>query len=169
MEEEVQRIIEALNAAGVRYVFAGGLAVIAHGYLRLTQDIDLIIDLERENLLAGLKALEGIGYRPRLPVSLEQFADAETRVGWIREKNMLVFPFWQPALAHGLTVDVFVECPFDFDEEYENAKWMDFKAGEKAPFVGLECLVRMKKAAARPKDLADIDQLRKVQNETGNQ
>ena len=168
MEEEVQRIIEALNAAGVRYVFAGGLAVIAHGYLRLTQDIDLVIDLERENLLAGLKALEELGYQPRLPVSLEQFADAETRTAWVQEKNMLVFPLWQPALPNGMTVDVFVECPFDFEEEFKKAKWMDFKAGEKAPFVGLECLVRMKKEAARPKDLADIDQLRKVQDETGN-
>jgi hypothetical protein len=29
---------------------AGGLAVVAHGYVRLTMDIDLIIQLEDKNL-----------------------------------------------------------------------------------------------------------------------
>lgn len=169
MQEEVQKIVEALNAAGVRYVFVGGLAVIAHGYLRTTQDVDLIIDLDQKNLSAGLHALEELGYQPRLPVSLEQFVNPEIRRSWIREKNMLVFPLWQPSLAYGMTVDIFVECPFDFNEEYDRALWMEFKAGEKAPFVGLERLIQMKKEAARPKDLADIDQLRKVEDEIGNE
>lgn len=168
MENEVQQIVETLNAAGVRYVFAGGVAVIAHGYLRTTQDVDVVIDLDRENLLKGLKALKQIGYRPRLPVSLEDFADPARRAFWIKEKNMMVFPLWQPNIANGTGIDIFVQCPFDFEEEYANARWMDFKEGQKAPFVRLECLIRMKKEAARPKDLADIDQLRKVQDETGN-
>ena len=38
--ESVSAIVEALNAAKVRYLVAGGLAVVAHGYLRFTNDLD---------------------------------------------------------------------------------------------------------------------------------
>ncbi len=164
MKKDVQQVVEALNSAHVRYVVAGGLAVIAHGYLRLTMDVDLVLDLEHGNLLRGLEALESIGYKPRLPVTREQFADVETRERWIAEKNMLVFPLWKPLEANGMVVDVFVKCPFDFDVEYETAKWMEIDGGHQVPFVGLDCLLRMKKEAARPKDLADIDGLEKARD-----
>ena len=114
MKKEVQEIIEALNNANVRYVVAGGLAVVAHGYLRLTMDIDLVIDLERGNLLRGLTALEAVGYKPRLPVTNEQFADAGTRESWIRDKNMMVFPLWNPSDINGIVIDVFAKCPLRF-------------------------------------------------------
>jgi predicted nucleotidyltransferase len=165
MKDEVRRITTALNEASVRYVVAGGLAVVAHGYLRMTMDVDLVIDLERDNLLRALHALERVGYKPRLPVAMEQFADAGIRESWINEKHMLVFPLWNPADENGVVVDVFVKCPFDFADEYARAKWMEFD-GQRVPFVGLDCLLKMKAAAARPKDLADIEYLKKAQNET---
>ncbi len=40
----IEAIVRSLNDAGVRYLIAGGLAVIAHGYTRVTQDVDLILD-----------------------------------------------------------------------------------------------------------------------------
>jgi hypothetical protein len=99
MKEELHEIFKVLNEADVRYIVAGGLAVIAHGFIRLKGDVELIIDLERENLLAGLTALEGIGYVPRLPVTGEQFCDSNLRKSWMLEKNMLVFPLWKPSQA----------------------------------------------------------------------
>lgn len=41
----VEAIVGALEKAGVRYLVAGGLAVVAHGYLRFTKDIDLVVQL----------------------------------------------------------------------------------------------------------------------------
>ena len=35
-----EAIVRALNAANVRYLVAGGLAVNAHGYARFTNDVD---------------------------------------------------------------------------------------------------------------------------------
>jgi predicted nucleotidyltransferase len=165
MKTEVRRITTVLNEASVRYVVAGGLAVIAHGYLRLTMDVDLVIDLEHDNLLRALQALEKAGYKPRLPVTMDQFANEETRDRWINEKHMQVFPLWNPSDVNGMAVDVFVKCPFDFAGEYAKAKWMEFD-GQRVPFVGLDCLLEMKKDAARPKDLADIECLKKAQDET---
>lgn len=168
MKDEVQKIVRTLNNADVRYVVAGGLAVVAHGYLRLTMDVDLVIDLDRENLLRGLNALEKAGYQPRLPVTVEQFSNKEIREGWIKEKGMLVFPLWNPVEACSVVIDVFVQYPFDFASEYANAKWMELDDGVQMPFVGLECLLRMKKEAGRPKDLLDIEYLEKTRDEGTN-
>jgi predicted nucleotidyltransferase len=164
MKKEVQQIVSALNHANVRYVVAGGLAVIAYGYLRLTMDVDLVIDLERENLLRALNALEMIGYKPRLPVTKEAFADARTRENWVSNKNMMVFPLWKPSDTNGIVIDIFAKCPFNFADEYAKAKWMEIEGGLRIPFIDLDCLLRMKAKAARPKDLLDIEYLERARN-----
>jgi predicted nucleotidyltransferase len=43
--DDVRTILRALNDANVRYLIVGGLAVVAHGYVRFTQDIDLVVQL----------------------------------------------------------------------------------------------------------------------------
>ena len=65
-----EAIAEALERAAVRYLVAGGLAVNAHGYLRFTKDVDLVIQLQTDNLRRALAAREALGYRPAIPVSL---------------------------------------------------------------------------------------------------
>jgi hypothetical protein len=42
----IEAIVQALDAANVRYLIAGGLAVVAHGHLRFTADVDLVLDPE---------------------------------------------------------------------------------------------------------------------------
>lgn len=68
----IEAIIGALNSANVRYLIVGGLAVNAYGYERLTRDIDLVIGLEPENIIRGLRTLQGIGYRMAIPVTPEE-------------------------------------------------------------------------------------------------
>jgi hypothetical protein len=53
----VEAIVRALKAAEVRYLIVGGIAVNAHGYERLTRDVDLVIGLEPENIIRGLRTL----------------------------------------------------------------------------------------------------------------
>jgi hypothetical protein len=62
-----RKIVEALNGAGVRYMVVGGIAVIAHGYVRLTVDVDLLIQLNGANIVRALDSLAGLGYRPGEP------------------------------------------------------------------------------------------------------
>ena len=50
-------IMEALAAVKVRYIVVGGIAVIEHGYLRLTRDTDIVIELNRDNIVQTFKAL----------------------------------------------------------------------------------------------------------------
>ncbi len=157
----VESIVRALNGAGVKYLIVGGLAVNAHGFARLTMDVDLVIGLEPGNIIAGLRAMQTIGYQPSIPVTPEQFADAPTRETWRRDKQMLVLKLWSD--AHRRTpVDVFVYEPFDFAGELQRAKWESVSPNERAPFISYGTLLAMKKEAGREKDLLDIMALQKL-------
>jgi hypothetical protein len=138
------------------------LAVNAHGYLRATRDLDLVIQLESANLRRGLECLFEIGYRLAIPVSVEDFADASKREAWRVEKGMIVLKLWSD--DHRRTpVDVFVYEPFDFSEEFEKACLSELQSGIFARIVSLEALIEMKLVAGRPHDLMDIEELRRVE------
>jgi hypothetical protein len=164
----IEAIASALSAAGVRYLVAGGVAVSAHGYLRMTNDLDLVIHLDPDNLKRGWSALEGLGYHPTIPVRIEEFADPATREGWIREKGMQVLGLWSD--HHRETpIDLFVSEPFDFEPEYAAAHWEDLSPELRIPFVRLETLIRMKEEVGRPTDFEDARQLRWILEDRENE
>jgi len=70
-----------LNAANVRYVVVGSVATILHGYVRVTTDIDLIVDLQVEEAEKVIKTLSETGYKPRIPVDAIEFADTKKKRG----------------------------------------------------------------------------------------
>jgi hypothetical protein len=158
-------LASALHRERVRYLIVGGLAVNAHGYLRFTKDVDLVLRLVSENIERAFAALESLGYRPLVPVSAAQFADAPTRGGWIREKGMVVLQFWSD--AHRETpVDMFVNEPFDFEEEYRRSLAKPLGNLE-VRFVSAATLIRMKQEADRPQDRIDIGFLKKRLEDDG--
>ena len=151
---EIEGVLEALNRARVRYLVVGGVAVVLHGYLRTTAGLDLVVHLERENVLQAIDALTGLGYRPRAPVDPPSFADPETRLQWVHERNLMVFSMWSGAHP-GLEVDLFVEEPFDFDEVYSRALRVPLQRIE-ATVIALDDLLALKRKAGRPLDLQDV-------------
>lgn len=151
-------LVAALDREKVRFLVVGGLAVAAHGYLRFTKDVDLVFELEPGNIARAFAALASVGYRPQVPITADEFADPEARESWIRDKNMIVLAFWSD--RHRETpVDVFVREPFDFQREYRRALVKELRPGLDVRFVARQELVRMKREAGRPQDLADADQL----------
>ncbi|BET69678.1 hypothetical protein ASA1KI_45960 [Opitutales bacterium ASA1] len=154
----LEAIFRALNDAGSRYLVVGGLAVIAHGYLRFTQDLDLVVSLDDANIRNALRALETLGYRPKVPVRMSEFADPATRESWIREKQMLVFQLVSD-LHPTVAIDLFVEEPFPFDVEWHKAATQPLAPGASARVVSLPTLLALKRAADRPNDRIDIDML----------
>jgi hypothetical protein len=153
-----EAIVDALNGAGVRFIVVGGLAVNAHGYLRFTNDVDVVIRLSREDILAAFHALEGIGYFPAVPITGEQFADAKQRQQWREEKGMLVLKFWSDA-HRDTPLDVFLYEPFDFAQEESRALRSTETGGLHALFLDIPALIAMKRDAGRAQDLIDIEKL----------
>jgi len=154
-------IAKALESAGVEYLVVGGFAANAHGYVRFTGDLDLVLSLEAENVTAGLKALAAEGYQPHQPVSVEDFVKAEMREKWRREKQMLVLKM--SSETHRRTpLDIFVYEPFDFKVEYTRAVRVEISPGFFMPTLALGALIKMKSESGRSKDLQDVEALKKL-------
>jgi len=163
---DIEQVLGALEEAGVRYLVVGGVATVLHGRLRTTADLDLVLDLERENALRAVRALSGLGYRPRAPVEIEAFADEEARRGWVRDKGLAVFSLWSERFQT-LEVDLFVEPPFDFEEAYSRALRVPLGVTE-ATVVGLDDLIDLKKKSGRPIDAEDVAALEALRRGDGD-
>jgi predicted nucleotidyltransferase len=156
-----ETIARALNAADVRYLVAGGLAVNAHGYARFTNDVDLVIRLTEASVLATFKALGKIGYRPVAPITAKEFADPANRRRLAKAKKMTVLQMWSD--KHRETpVDIFVTEPFDFDVEYKAALVEDLSSKIAVRFVSIETLIKLKTKAGRAEDEIDIKNLKTI-------
>jgi hypothetical protein len=81
-EFDLHALLEVLNESGVRFVVIGGVAVGAHGYVRATEDLDLVPDPDPANLARLTKALGMLG--STLPTVGERPFDAKTDAGVIR-------------------------------------------------------------------------------------
>ena len=162
MAFNIREIFATLNHAKVDYVVVGGLAVILHGYLRATADLDLAIGLAPDNARQAMQSLASIGLQPRLPLAMDDFADPSKRKDWLEQRNMLVFPLWDPTNPLR-SVDVFIDEPIAFVSLLRDAVRKDLD-GICVPVASIEHLVEMKRRAGRPRDLEDIDKLQQIRD-----
>lgn len=157
-----EEIFRDLNKAKVKYVVAGGVAVVLHGYPRLTQDLDLVVFLEKKNLSKFYDVMTRAGYAPKAPVTKEQFLDAKQRARWQKEKGMIVFSFYHSNPPFPI-VDMFINEPMRFGTLYK--KRVEVKVeGFIIPVISIEHLKALKKKAGRAKDKDDIIQLSEIQH-----
>lgn len=146
-----ESILRVLNDHGVRYVVVGGLAVAAHGVIRATADVDLVVERSWENAAALAAALDQLDaanpHDPKAAVrdALVRRADRRFKttygdvhilheVGGVPEYKDLI-PAFEVALGDVL-----------------------------APVAKLEDLRAMKTTAGRPKDLIDLTELDELYN-----
>jgi hypothetical protein len=154
----IESIVRVLNDANVPFLVVGGLAVVAHGYGRQTQDVDLVIRLRPNEIRAAFAALASLGYAPRVPVTAEMLADDAVRERLICDRAMVVLAFHSELHAE-TPVDVFASEPFDFAAEHAAAMVVELAPGLAVRIVRLPTLLAMKRAAGRPQDQADIAEL----------
>jgi len=150
-----------LDEHQVKYLVIGGLAVNLHGYDRVTGDLDIIVSFEKENLEALVAAIKSLGWRSRLPVPLEAFADSDKRKSWIEEKGMRVFTVYNPR-NEAEHLDIMTENYLDFKKAYRGKKVVS-AGGVPIPLVSIPDLIRLKKIAGRGRDKIDIGALEKIQ------
>jgi hypothetical protein len=142
-----ERIFMALDTHGVEYVVVGGIAVQVHGHVRMTNDVDLMPAPSPQNLDRLAQALNELDARVLNPGSEDLDVDA----------SMLPrATLWQLATRHG-DVDVLHEAPgaVSYTELRERA--LVIRLGDRQVAVASkDDLINMKRASARPVDLADV-------------
>jgi hypothetical protein len=158
MPTDLIGLFAVLAAARIRFVLVGGLALVLHGLDRLTADVALVIDLSADAAQAAVQALSEAGYRPLAPVDPIALADPEQRREWQTVRNMQVFSFWDSSNTRP-TVDIMLSPEVPFEELWATASLMRL-GGHDVRVASIEHLIRMKAAAGRPQDFADIERLR---------
>jgi hypothetical protein len=71
--DDVLRVIQSLNEAGVDYVVVGGVALNVHGLVRATEDLDLFVRPEPDNIARLRQALKAVWSDP----DIEQITSAD--------------------------------------------------------------------------------------------
>jgi hypothetical protein len=157
-EFQPENVIRLLGRQRVRYVLIGGLAAITHGAPLITQDVDLCYARDDMNLrrLAGALVEVHAELRvadPGLPVRLDAkmltAGDAftfTTDVGWL---DLL----GTPPGSSGYEDLARTAEPFDL-------------FGYRVLVASVEDLIRMKRAAGRPKDLMMLEELGALREES---
>lgn len=153
-------ILEGLYKGNVRYLLADGLSVNLYGIPRVTQDIDIVIAMDKENVLKLTSLLKESGYVPRLPVSPDDLANPDKVKDWIENKNLKAFSFYHKKDNYKVIIIVFVH-PLDFEMSFKNrtvkkAKDIDIY------LASIDDLIKMKEFSGRTQDLSDIEMLNKV-------
>jgi hypothetical protein len=162
----ITAIARPLQTERVRSLVVGGLAVVVHGYVPATADMDIVLDVESGNVASALRAFERLGYRPRAPVPLQAFADPAQRASWSRQHHMVVFSL--SSLEHDtVEVALFLAPPFDFAKAYAAATACELESGLKLSVVALDDLLRLNRAVAGERDLLDMDELESCATSAG--
>lgn len=76
--ETMQRLVRRLDEEKIQYAIIGGMAITAHGYARLTLDVDIL--LTPEGLRTFYNRLVGKGYVPAFPGAKKLFLDTESKI-----------------------------------------------------------------------------------------
>ena len=151
------QLFDALAAADVRYCVVGGVAVNLHGIPRMTYDIDIMVEMSATNLTACAAAMKTLGLMSRLPIRLEDAADASTATAWEDERNLIAATFVDPANPLR-EVDVLIAPSLDPSGVVARATAV---AG--GIYVAtIPDLIRLKERAGRRQDLADIAHLKRL-------
>jgi len=139
-----ENLLKSLNAHKVKYVIIGATAFPVHGYVRATLDIDIFIEPEKDNAKRTFDALSDFGYDT-----------SEISVDDLLEKKVLIRQYSVETDIHPFVAGV------RFDEVWGN-RIEAMYGGTSTYFADLNSLIRMKKAAGRPKDLEDLKYLERL-------
>jgi predicted nucleotidyltransferase len=148
---DLGRLLQTLRGHHVDFVVVGGLAAIAHGARRMTLDLDVVPSPQPENFCRLVDALAALGVADETVVDGEfQQIDPRDEVDLARSRNV--------SLRTGAgQLDVLNRAREAAPYEQLAARAVKLSlAGVDVLVAGMDDLVAMKLATARPKDLQDI-------------
>ncbi len=151
--EDVRRLARYLEEAGVEYALIGGYALAAHGLVRFTEDIDLLVDPSVDNSRRWIVALS------RLPDGAARTLAAEPDV-FASQKSYAV------RINDEITVDVLpAAAGLSWEALRAHVQTIDLE-GVRLRVLSLEGLLKTK-SGARPKDQMDAAAIARALEQLG--
>ena len=158
LTDEILRVCKILNKSGVQYLIVGGTAVAFHGYFRWSQnstgnlmekfDLDIWYNPTYDNYFKLLNALSELGQ------DVKEFFEEQS-------PNPLKSYFKFDLNKFTLDFLPKLKGATKFKQAYEKKEVTTIK-GIDMQFIGFDELLQDKAANSRPKDLADIKQLKSI-------
>lgn len=149
---EADEILSVLSAHGVDFVVIGGIAVQTHGYIRSTHDLDIVVRARTLNLTRLSEALAELEAEPR----------GDTRINVNDPHQLRAAPLVAVTTRAGpldmVNFDHLAGAPASYDALRDAALTVHLR-GFAVAVAALRDLIRMKRAAGREHDLADIEAL----------
>jgi cellobiose-specific phosphotransferase system component IIB len=147
--DELSQLISALDENEIEYAVCGGLSLAIHGFARATLDIDILIQPESLEKAYKVGAENGFDIRG-LDISFKERAVEIRRVSKIDANGEM------------LSLDLLLVTP-QVRDVWETREKIDF-LGKQLSVVSRDGLIKMKRLAGRPQDLADIDRIENEEN-----
>ena len=150
IHKDLKEFIGLMNSNRVEYVVVGGHAVAYHGYPRYTGDLDFFVRPSAENVARVVAVLKAFGFAETS--GLEELLQQPGKVVQLgRPPNRIDVLSGISGVSFDAALATSVTAEFD---------------GISVPMIGFEELLENKAASGRPKDLADLHQLRRTHGKT---
>jgi len=144
----LEDLLRELTVQQVRFVVAGGVAAVLHGVERTTMDLDIALEMSKENVARFANAASTLGLRPLVPVPVEALADPEAVRQMVEEKNAIVFMLADPAMPLR-KVDVFLTSELSYENLMTDAVSVEIP-GIPLRIVSSKRLIALKRAVETP-------------------
>ena len=141
--DELKELVSAFESNGIEYALCGGLAMAAHGFVRATMDIDILIPEESLEKAYQVGMEKGFDIRG-LDISFKERAVEIRRISKVVGEDVI-------------SLDLLLVTP-QVEEIWKTREKIDF-LGDKLSIVSRDGLISMKRLAGRPQDLVDIERL----------
>ena len=144
MDTPYEKLLESLAKAEVKFIVAGGLAVALNGFVRATEDVDILVEQAPENIKRLLAALASFGVGHARELSLEDFDQREGAVRVVEDFPLDIFTIMRGRRYADLIHSVRRTRINDIEVIYLDA----------------EALISIKENSHREKDQIDVSALR---------
>jgi hypothetical protein len=150
MEPTFEKLLVILAEGGVEFVVVGGVAVTLHGYVRLTEDVDILLESSPANIQRFLASMADYGEGFARELSQEDFTDEEGAIRIVEETELS-------------QIDVFTRM--------SGLRYLDLRTdasiltlqGHQIPYASKAALIRLKSGSVREKDQFDVAALKQLE------
>jgi len=149
MEPSFERFLVKLLADEVRFIVVGGLAFALNGYVRLTEDVGILIDLAPENVENLIRSLSGFGEGYGGQLTPQDLGPEPGAVRIIEE-------------TESLQVDIFGSLSGLTYADLESATESSMLRGMSFRFASKSQLIAIKSTSVREKDQIDVSAMRQL-------